>query len=407
MIGTAIDWYDFFIYGTSAVLVLGPLFFPTRNHLLASLLAFSSFGIGFLVRPLGAVVLAHFGDRYGRKHALVGSLLLMGGATFAVGLLPTHAQIGVWAPVLLVLLRCAQGFAVGGEWGGAVLLAIEHAPAQRRACYGSFPQYGIPFGLATSSLAILGASRLSEDQFLTWGWRLPFLFSAVLVLVGLWMRMRITEAEEFLQSQRTASTLRYPVTELVRQHRRPWAVGVALTFVGHASYILIAFLPAYATATLGISSNWSLAALIVASAVWAMVVLVVGRRADRVDRRRYAAVAALFAGVWGFAAFALSAALGGPGLIVGMAVGLAAVAAQSALVPVMLADQFPVEVRYTGVVACHDGSAVLAGALLPILVSWLVGRSGGAYWPAAAMMSAAGAVSVFGVTRYRLRPCSG
>jgi MFS family permease len=250
-------------------------------------------------------------------------------------------------------------------------------------------------------MAILVASGLSGDQFLTWGWRLPFLFSAVLVLVGLWMRMRITEAEEFLQAQRTGSTLRYPVTELVRRHRRPWAVGVAFTFVGHASYILIAFLPAYATATLALSAAWSLVGLIVAAAAAAMVLLVVGRRADRVDRRRYAAVAALFAGLWAFPAFALSAALGGPGLVVGMTIGFAAVAAQSAVLPVLLADQFPVEVRYTGVATCHDVSAVLAGSLLPILVSWLVGRTGGEYWPAAAMMSAAGAVSVIGATLSR------
>ncbi|MDX6326756.1 MAG: hypothetical protein QOK15_3110, partial [Nocardioidaceae bacterium] len=177
MIGTAIEWYDFFVYGTSTVLVLGPLFFPSGNHLVSSLLAFSAFGIGFLVRPVGALVLSHWGDRYGRKNTLVVALLLMGGATFAVGILPTYGEIGIWAPALLVLLRCVQGFAVGGEWGGAVLLAVEHAPAQRRAWYGSFPQYGLPFGLATSSLAILGASELSGDQFLAWGWRLPFLFS--------------------------------------------------------------------------------------------------------------------------------------------------------------------------------------------------------------------------------------
>jgi MFS family permease len=192
MIGTAIEWYDFFVYGTSAVLVLGPLFFPTTNAVTGTLLAFSTFGIGFLVRPVGAVVLSHVGDRYGRKRALVISLLLMGVATTAVGLLPTHAQVGIWAPVMLVLLRCAQGFAVGGEWGGAVLMAVEHAPPHRRAWFGSFPQWGTPLGLAASSLAILGARAVSGDAFLTWGWRLPFLFSAVLVLVGLWVRTRLT-----------------------------------------------------------------------------------------------------------------------------------------------------------------------------------------------------------------------
>src|SRR3712207_751504 len=202
MIGTAIEWYDFFVYGTSAVLVLGPLFFPTDDPLTGTLLAFSTFGIGFLVRPLGAVVLGHYGDRYGRKQALVASLLVMGVATVAVGLLPTYDDIGLAAPVMLVLLRCAQGFAVGGEWGGAVLLSVEHAPPERRAWYGSFPQYGTPVGLAGSSLAILAARAVSGDAFLTWGWRLPFLFSAVLVVVGLWVRSRVADAEEYATARR-------------------------------------------------------------------------------------------------------------------------------------------------------------------------------------------------------------
>jgi MFS family permease len=401
MIGTAIEWYDFFVYGTSAVLVLGPLFFPTTNALTGTLLAFSTFGIGFLVRPVGAVVLSHVGDRYGRKRALVFSLLLMGVATTAVGLLPTQAQIGVWAPVLLVLLRCAQGFAVGGEWGGAVLMAVEHAPPQRRAWYGSFPQWGTPLGLAASSLAILGARAVSGDGFLVWGWRLPFLFSAVLVLVGLWIRSRVTEAEDFANVQREGATLRYPVAELVRRHRRPWVIGVATTLVCHAAYLITAFLPAYATGSLGVSSDWSLTALVVASAVAMVVLVVVGLRADRIDRRRYAGAGALFAGLWMFPAFALTEALGGPGLVVGMTVGFAAVTIQSTLLPSLLAEQFPVHVRYTGVSACFHLSALLAGGLLPILATWLVGLSAGAYWPAAALMLAAGLTTVLGAVRCR------
>jgi MFS transporter, MHS family, shikimate and dehydroshikimate transport protein len=401
MMGTAIEWYDFFVYGTSAVLVLGPLFFPTADPLTGSLLAFSSFGIGFLIRPLGAVVLAHFGDRFGRKPALVFSMLLMGGATLAVGLLPTYDRIGMWAPLFLVLLRCAQGFAVGGEWGGAVLLAVEHAPPQRRAWYGSFPQYGTPLGLAGSSLAILLAHKVSGDAFLIWGWRLPFLFSGVLIVVGLWIRFRITEAEEFLQVRRTGATLRYPVAELARSHRRELVVGVAVTLVCHAGYIVITFLPAYAAMTLGVSSSWSLVGLVVASGVSMVVLAVVGRRADRVDRRRYAAAGALLAGVWAFPAFAISAAFGGPGVMVAMTVTLAVLAAPFAVVPSLLADQFPVQLRYTGVSASFQLSAVLGGALVPIAASWLVGLTGSQYWPAAAMVVAAGVVTTVGAARCR------
>jgi MFS transporter, MHS family, shikimate and dehydroshikimate transport protein len=401
MVGTAIEWYDFFVYGTSAVLVLGPMFFPTADPLTGSLLAFSTFGIGFLVRPLGAVVLAHLGDRHGRKHALVVSLLLMGGATFAVGLLPTYAQVGIWAPLMLVLLRCAQGFAVGGEWGGAVVLAVEHAPRGRRAWYGSFPQYGTPLGLAGSSLAILAAQRVSGDGFSTWGWRLPFLFSAVLVLVGLWVRVRVTEAEDFLQVRRSGATLRYPVAELGRRHGRALAVGVATTFVCHAAYLITTFLPGYATTTLQVSATWSLLGLVVASALGMVVLAVIAARANRVDRRQYAAVGALIAGLWAFPAFELTEALGGPGLVLGMAIGLAGLMVQYAVLPSLLADQFPVSLRYTGVSACFQLSAVLGGALLPILASWLVGRSGGQYWPAAALMLGAGAVTLVGAMRYR------
>ncbi len=401
MVGTAIEWYDFFIYGTSAVLVLGHLFFPTHSQLASSLLAFSTFGVGFLLRPVGAVVFAHFGDRYGRKHTLVAALLLMGGATFAVGLLPAYDEVGLLAPLVLVLLRCVQGFAVGGEWGGAVLLAIEHAPADSRARYGSFPQFGLPLGLAASSLAILGASALSGDDFETWGWRLPFLMSGLLVFVGLWIRLRISETDDFRDARQTGSTVRYPISELLRHHRQAFVVGVALTFVGHASYIVTAFLPAYATAALSLSPDLSLAGLILAAVAAVAVLFLVGGRADRLSRSPFAAVVALCAGLWGFPGFALSVAWGGPGVVLAMVVGFAVVAALSAVLPVMLADQFPVQVRYTGVAVCHDISAVLAGALLPILVSWLVDRSGGAYWPAAAAMAVAGVVSVLGALCYR------
>jgi MFS family permease len=234
-----------------------------------------------------------------------------------------------------------------------------------------------------------------------WGWRLPFLFSAALVLVGLWVRSRLADAEEFAGVQRQGSTLRYPVAELVRRYRRPWLIGVATTVVCHAAYLITAFLPAYATGTLGVSSQWSLVGLVVASAVAMLVLVAVGLRADRIDRRRYAGAGALFAGVWMFAAFALAESLGGPGLVIGMTVGFAAVTVQSTLLPSLLAEQFPVHVRYTGVSACFHLSALLAGALLPLLASWLVGLSGDASWPASVLMLAAGLVSLLGAARCR------
>jgi MFS family permease len=303
-----------------------------------------------------------------------------------------------------VLLRCAQGFAVGGEWGGAVLLAVEHAPPQRRAWYGTFPQYGTPLGLAGSSLAILAAQKVAGDAFLTWGWRLPFLFSAVLVLIGLWVRLRVSEAEEFLQAQRAGSTVRYPIALVIRRHWRTVGVGVAVTLVCHAAYIVTTFLPAYATARLDVPSRWSLLGLVCASALGVAVLTVVGRRADRVDRRRYAAAGAILVALWAFPAFALATAFGGAGLVIGMVGSLAGLMLQFAVLPTLLTEQFPVELRYTGVSACLQLSAVLGGGLLPILATWLVGRSGGEYWPAAALMILAGAITVIGASRCHTSP---
>jgi MHS family shikimate/dehydroshikimate transporter-like MFS transporter len=284
-----------------------------------------------------------------------------------------------------------------------VLLAVEHAPKDRRAWYGSFPQYGTPVGLAGSSLAILAARAASGDEFLVWGWRLPFLFSAVLVLLGLWVRVRVGDAEEFTRARRSGALVRYPIGVVTRRHWRVIGAGVAVTLVCHAAYIVTAFLPAYATTTLHVSSDWALAALIVASVTSAVVLAVVGSRADRVDRRRYAATVGVLSALWAFPAFALTAAFGGAGLVVAAAGALAVGSLQYAVLPSLLADQFPVHLRYTGVSACFQISAVLGGALLPIVTSWLVGRSGGDYWPAAALMAAAGGITALGASRCRER----
>ncbi len=248
-------------------------------------------------------------------------------------------------------------------------------------------------------MAILLAHAISGDAFLSWGWRLPFLFSVVLVLVGLWVRTRVFEPEEFTRIQRAGVIVRYPIAVLTRRHWRIVTAGVATAFVCHAGYIVIAFLPAYATSTLRVSSSWALVALIVSSATSAVVLAVVGSRADRADRRRYACLGAVLSALWAFPAFALTVAFGGPGLVVGASGALAALALPFAVLPSLLADQFPTQLRYTGVSACFHISAVLGGALLPIVASALVGRSGGDYWPAAALMVAAGAVTAIGATR--------
>ncbi|MGH3517407.1 MAG: MFS transporter [Haloechinothrix sp.] len=219
-IGTAIEWYDFFIYGLAAAMVFGPLFFPEFSPVAGTLAAFGTFAVGFLARPLGGIVMGHFGDRIGRKSMLIASLLIMGVATLCIGLLPTYAVAGVWAPILLVVLRFVQGIGVGGEWGGAVLVSVEHAPKNRRGFYGSFPQ-SVPAGIILANLVFLGLTAvLSNDQFLAWGWRVPFLFSAVLVAIGLYVRLRLTESPIFAETKLAEPESRMPVIELLRDHWR-------------------------------------------------------------------------------------------------------------------------------------------------------------------------------------------
>nr|WP_223207932.1 MFS transporter [Actinopolyspora erythraea] len=241
MIGTTIEWYDFFLYGSAAALVFNEAFFPSEDRLVGTLLAFSSFAIGFVFRPLGGLVFGHFGDRLGRKKLLVISLLMMGGATFAVGLLPTFATIGVAAPVLLTLLRVVQGFALGGEWGGAVLIVSEHTDNARRGFWASWPQAGVPTGnlLATAVLAILSAVQ-SEEAFLAWGWRIPFLISGVLVLVGLWIRLSVSESPVFLEAserarQRTTPE-QPPIVRVLREQWREVLIASGARFVENVCY---------------------------------------------------------------------------------------------------------------------------------------------------------------------------
>ena len=216
-IGTAIEWYDFFLYGTAAALVFGQLFFPVSTPLIGTLSAMGTFAVGFVARPVGGLIFGHYGDRIGRKTMLIISLLMMGIATFLIGLLPTYESIGIWAPILLVAFRIFQGLGVGGEWGGAVLLAVEHAPEGRRGYYGSWPQMGVPAGLLLGNLALLPLSlALSQEAFLSWGWRIPFLFSIVLVGVGLFIRLRIMESPAFRQVQESETAADMPIMDVIR-----------------------------------------------------------------------------------------------------------------------------------------------------------------------------------------------
>src|SRR5439155_17354874 len=286
-IGTSIEWYDFFLYGTAAALVLGPLFFsPKLSPQAAQLSAFATFWVGFAARPVGGVVFGHFGDRIGRKTMLILTLVIMGVATFLVGCLPTYKDVGILAPILLVVLRFAQGFAVGGEWGGAVLMATEHAPAERRGFYGSWPQMGVPMGLLLSSLIFSFATTVfSKQDFLSFGWRIPFLLSIVIVAVGLFIRLSITETPAFEQVKESRAIVRIPLLEVLRTSWKTVILAAGAFFVVNgAFYIFITFVVSYGTTVLHVSSSTMLTGTLVGAVGMAITILSAGMLSDRVGR---------------------------------------------------------------------------------------------------------------------------
>ncbi len=267
LIGTTIEWYDFFLYGTAAALVFNRLYFPTFDPRMGTLAAFGTYTVGFVARPIGGAIIGHYGDKIGRKSMLILTLVIMGVATFGIGLLPTYKQIGPWAAVALVVLRLAQGFGVGGEWGGAVLMAVEHAPHGRRGFYGSWPQIGVPAGLLLSTAVFAQFARLPEEQFLSWGWRVPFLVSIVLVAVGLLIRVRIVESPAFARIKETRTEVQRPIMTVLREHRREvlLAMGARLAENG-AFYVYTVFSLVYATQKVGLPRQTVLTGILIASA---------------------------------------------------------------------------------------------------------------------------------------------
>ena len=298
-VGTAIEWYDFFLYGTAAALVFNKLFFPRFDPLVGTVLAFATFAVGFVARPVGGVVFGHYGDRIGRKAMLSLTLLIMGVATFAIGLLPTYAEIGVGAPILLVTLRLVQGFGLGGEWGGAVLMAVEHAPASRRGFYGSWPQTGAPAGLLLSTGVFALVSRMPEDAFLAWGWRIPFLVSLVLVGVGTFIRVRLAESPAFAKVKAEKSDARMPIVEVLLHHRRSVALSMGARLAENAFfYIYTTFVLAYATEQVKVSKQTVLTGVLLAAGLDLIAIPFFGLLSDRFGRRPVYMFGAIFSALF-------------------------------------------------------------------------------------------------------------
>jgi MHS family shikimate/dehydroshikimate transporter-like MFS transporter len=398
-IGTTIEWYDFLIYSTAASLVLNKLFFPTSDPLTGKLLALGTIGVGFLVRPLGAVVLSHFGDRVGRKSMLILTLVTMGLGTLLIGLLPTYETIGVAAPILLVACRMAQGIAVGGEWGGAVLMVIEHSPPNRRGFYGSIVQLGFPLGMAIGTASFFALGRLDDAQFLTWGWRLPFLASAVLVLVGTFIRLRIEETPDFKRSLRQGHIVRFPVLDALRRHPKDLLIGLGarITEVSWI-YVITIFGLSYAVTSMDLPRGLVLGAIAAGAVLELVTIPVFGALSDRIGRRPVyllgclAAIALAFPIFWAIKTRdPVTVVLG---FVIGMSVGHGIMYGVQAS---FLSEMFPTNLRYSGASLGYQLAAPIGGGLIPIIAATLVARSHGATWPVSALMIALALVTVLSV----------
>ncbi len=370
MIGTTIEWYDFFLYGSAAALVFNRLFFPQYDPLTGTLLAFATYAVGFVARPVGGIIFGHFGDRIGRKRLLMLSLVLMGIATVLIGLLPTYDEIGIWAPAALIVLRLAQGFAVGGEWGGAVLIAAEHGDAARRGYWASWPQAGVAAGflLASGLLALMTAIQ-DEADFLAWGWRVPFLLSALLVVVGWYIRNRVAESPTFETALAEAEAPpRLPALEVFRERPRAILLGAGLRVGENISYYVLTVFSLTFLVDISIESRaLALNALLIGAAVQFFAIPFFARLSDAIGRRWVYAFGGLGLAAWSFALFPLLAS-GHEGLIVvALVVGLVLHGAMYGPQAAMIAELFPTRIRYSGASIAYQLTAIFAGSLAPIV----------------------------------------
>lgn len=383
-VGCSIEWYDFFLYGVVSAIVFNKLFFPAHDPAISTMLTWTTYAVGFVARPVGAIIFGHFGDRIGRKTILILTLVIMGAATFAIGCLPTYQEIGIWAPISLLALRVFQGIGIGGEWGGAVLLSIEHSPNQKRGFYGSWPQIGVPAGLCLSAGVVAVISYfMSDADFAAWGWRIAFLLSAVLVVLGIWIRMKIFETPAFQKLKEAKKEVAVPFVELWRSHTKNVLLGMGARYIEGVCFNTYAvYALSYLTANQKLPKSDILAGITVASLIMIFVIPYWGALSDRIGRRLQFGIAALVTGALAFPAFGIfSVPMSMPWIWVAIIVPFAIVypalyGPQAAL----FSELFDTRVRYSGVSFVYHFSGIFASGLTPLIMAWLLIEGGGKPW---------------------------
>lgn len=397
-IGTTVEFYDFYIYATAAALILGQVFFPNDNPTLSTLAAFGTFAVGFIARPLAGMVFGHLGDRLGRKKMLLFTMLLMGVATTCIGLLPSYATAGIWAPIGLIALRIIQGISVGGEWGGAVLMASEHAPAHRKTFYASFAQLGSPAGLLLALIAFRLVTSLEPEQFAQWGWRLPFIFSGVLMLIGLLIRSGVQESPEFKEVLEKGETAKYPVLEVIRTCWRQILFAAAAVTIGSAGFFFTnTFMITYVTQYQGIARSTILDCLFLVTILQLVSQPISALLAERMGEARFLMLTALLSMVVPYPMFLLVGTQNLVLMTLGIAMAVVTLSGLYAVIAGYMAQAFPAHLRYSGISIAYQLICAIAGGSTPIIGTLLASRYAGQWLPLAIFFSLLAALSLFGV----------
>lgn len=400
LVGSSIEWFDYFLYGTVAGLVFNKVFFPSEDPVVGLLLSYATFALSFFIRPFGGIIFSHIGDKIGRKKTLVMTLSLMGLATAGMGLLPTYETIGIWAPILLILLRLIQGIGLGGEWGGALLLAVEYAPREKRGLFGSIPQMGVTIGLLLGTLVMSVMTLIfSEEQFLLWGWRIPFLMSAVLVLIGLWIRNGIDETPSFKKVKEKGEIVRIPLFETIKTQWREVLIAIGGKVVETAPfYIFGTFIVSYATANLGLSKTEALNAVTIATVVSTILIPIMGSLSDKYRRKPLYLIGTLLMILYAFPYFWLLQQKTTATLIIATVIGLGIIWTPiTAVLGTMFSEIFKSNVRYTGISLGYQIGAAVAGGTAPLIATALLNKFNNSYVPVAIYMILTSLISLVAI----------